>query len=139
MLSESSLRALAQAAIAAKENAYAPYSGFAVGAALLTAEGQLYTGCNVENASYPAGLCAERVALGAAVAAGERQFIALAVAGSGKDFCTPCGICRQMLAEFCQPNLVVLAISGMGRYRRFTLGELLPEAFGPAQLQGEQG
>lgn len=135
MLSDSSLRALAQAAIAAKENAYAPYSRFAVGAALLTEAGQLYTGCNIENASYPAGLCAERVALGGAVAAGERRFVALAVAGSGEEFCTPCGICRQMFAEFCQPNLIVLAISGSGRYRRFTLGELLPEAFDAGQLR----
>lgn len=84
-----------------RERAYAPYSGFRVGAALLCGDGSVYTGCNLENASYPCGLCAERVAAAKALSEGRRDFRLLAVAGSSKELCTPCGLCRQFLFEFC--------------------------------------
>lgn len=113
---------LLAAAKKARENAYAPYSGYRVGAALLTKEGRVFTGANVENASYSVTLCAERNALFAAVAAGERSFALLALFG-GKGI-VPCGACLQALAEFCPPDFPVVTPSG-----RWLLGELLPHAF----------
>ena len=126
-------------ALCAASLAYAPYSHFQVGAALLCADGSVCTGCNVENASYPAGLCAERAAVAKAVSGGKREFAAIAIVGGrdGKvtDFCPPCGICRQVLREFADPKrfYVILAASA-DRYRLFTLEELLPESFGPEKL-----
>lgn len=127
-LSEQSARALMDAAAKAMERAYAPYSRFPVGAALLSADGAVFTGCNVENASAPAGICAERTALCKAVSEGCREFAALAVIAKGEDYCMPCGICRQSLAEF-SGDLTVLCCNGRGQYRSYTLGELLPHAF----------
>ena len=129
-------------ALMARQNAYSPYSGFSVGAALLTAEGEVFTGCNVENMAYPAGLCAERVALFSAVAAGHRKFRALAVCGGTagqepEDFCMPCGMCRQALSEFCGPDMEVYVGKGPEEFRRFTLGELLPHAFDSLPHTGE--
>ncbi len=125
---------LARRALQARENAYAPYSHFAVGAALLGEGGRVYAGCNLENASYGATICAERAALAAAVAAGERSFAALAVAGGPQGQppagdCFPCGICRQALSEFCAPQMPVLVVRGEGDWRWYTLEELLPYAF----------
>lgn len=124
----------------ARENAYAPYSGFAVGAALLGADGRVYTGCNVENAAYPVACCAERTALFHAVAEGAREFTAIAVAGgrvgdNAEASCPPCGVCRQALAEFCDPETfrVYLAAPG-GGVEETTLGALLPRAFAHANL-----
>ena len=117
---------LIEAALRVRENAYAPYSNYKVGAALLTKSGKIYTGCNFENASLGAGTCAERVALGAALAAGERRFLAVACAG-GDDEITPCGICRQALSEF--GNIEVFCVSERGNVREFTLAELLPHGF----------
>lgn len=119
--------------------AYAPYSGFHVAAALLCRDGTIYTGCNVENASYPAGNCAERTALFKAVSEGKREFSCIVIMGGAggkvENYCPPCGICRQALREFCRPSefLVILAKSGED-YRVFTLEELLPESFGPEAL-----
>ncbi len=114
---------------AARGNAYAPYSHYAVGAAIQTADGNVYTGANVENASYPVGLCAERVALFSAAAAGEREFRAIAVVTW--EGASPCGACRQALAEFGLKIEVILA-DEKGRIRRITtLERLLPFAFGP--------
>lgn len=127
---ESELTTRAQAA---KSRAYAPYSKFHVGAALLCADGSIFDGCNVENASYPAGTCAERVALGAAVAAGHRAFVAIAIATDAPSATPPCGICRQALAEF-QPALPVIAVDREGHLTRWTLAELLPHPFTPASL-----
>jgi cytidine deaminase len=124
---------LRERAAAAMQRAYAPYSGFRVGAALLTSDGDVVEGCNVENASYPAGSCAERVAAGAAVARGAREFVALAIVTEGEHPAPPCGICRQMLMEFA-PDLPVLSVARAGAEARWTLSELLPHAFTPASL-----
>lgn len=118
---------LLRRAVDARKNAYAPYSGFAVGAALLCADGSIFTGCNVENASFPAGICAERAALFAAVSAGKRQFAAIAVA-AGDAPTTPCGICRQALAEFGALDVLCADRDGCG-CRVYSLRELLPESF----------
>jgi cytidine deaminase len=120
---------------AARGSAYAPYSGFQVGAALLADDGSVQRGCNVENASYPAGICAERGAIAAAVASGHRRFVAVAVAGPAGVAITPCGICRQVLSEF-SPNgqLRVIARDAAGAIRTTTIGSLLPGAFGPGDL-----
>lgn len=123
---------LMQKADAAREFSYAPYSRFRVGAALLTKSGKVYTGCNIENASYPAGNCAERTAIFKAVSEGEREFSALAIVGGKEgetsDFCAPCGICRQVIAEFCPKNFKILLGNGE-RFRAYTLEELLPFSF----------
>lgn len=125
--------ALCAAAIEAMGKAYAPYSGYKVGAALLTADGKVYTGCNIENASYTPTVCAERTAIFKAVSEGERDFAMLAVCG-GKDgqlsgAFPPCGVCRQVMAEFCSKDMPVLLVKGAGSYDVCTLGELLPYAF----------
>ena len=115
-------------AVGARERAYAPYSGYAVGAALLTKDGKVYEGVNIENASFGATNCAERTAIFSAVANGEREFAAIAVAGGRKgeqpSNCTPCGICRQVLSEFCPPDFKVILLDGAHR-----LDELLPMSF----------
>jgi len=115
-------------ALKARTNAYAPYSRFPVGAALLTAGGRVFTGSNVENASFGLTVCAERVAVFAAVAAGEREFRALAVAAGGDGYCRPCGACLQVLHEFA-PALRLLLADGRGRFEEKTVAELLPGAF----------
>ncbi len=128
------LDGLLDAARRAQSAAYAPYSGFRVGAALLAADGRTFVGANVENAAYPVTICAERVALPAAVVAGVRRFIALAVIGDGEGPCTPCGMCRQVLLEFA-PDLLVLAAGADGSAARYELGrDLLPAGFGPLRL-----
>ena len=134
---------LLQAAKDAMQNAYAPYSGFSVGAALLTADGRVFTGCNIENASFSLTACAERTALFKAVSEGCRRFSAIAVVGgrNGKcdSFATPCGACRQALSEFCgEAFRVVLGADG-GRMTVTTLGALLPGAFHLNQQEKNKG
>ena len=107
----------------AREKAYAPYSNFQVGAALLCKNGKVYTGCNVENAAYSPTLCAERVAFGKAISEGEREFVAIAVVGNTAP-CTPCGVCRQVMAEFCKPDFLIYTEG-----KTYTLQDLLPEGF----------
>jgi cytidine deaminase len=131
-LDEAALEGLVEAARAVREQAYAPYSGFAVGAALL-AEGRVYTGVNVENASYPISVCAERNAVAAMVAAGGRRVDAVAVVTDGATPTPPCGGCRQCLWEFGR-RAVVLAVTLKGERARWLLAELLPHAFGPSDL-----
>jgi cytidine deaminase len=118
----------------AQANAYAPYSGFKVGAALVSRDGTVFGGCNVENASYPAGTCAERAALAAAVSAGHQQFEAVVIVSDATSATPPCGICRQMLAEF-GVDLVVIAVTRDGTSKRWTLLQLLPDPFTPISLR----
>jgi cytidine deaminase len=134
-LGEAQQRALLQAARAARLNAYAPYSKFLVGAAVLDEQGQVHAGCNVENAAYPQGVCAEAAALSAMVLAGGRRATALLVVGEGPSWVTPCGGCRQKLREFGAPDTPVLVADGVGVQLWFTLDELLPHSFGPEHLK----
>lgn len=123
---------LAQRAAQARAWAYAPYSRYHVGAALLTASGKVYDGVNVENAAYPATICAERAAVVKAVSEGERDFVAIAVASSNGG--SPCGTCRQVLAEFSLPAQVLIVDSDGRVLRRTTVADLLPDSFGPRDL-----
>ncbi len=131
---------LIQAALNAQKNSYAPYSKFNVGAAVLCDSGKIYTGTNVENASYPAGLCAERTAIFHAIAEGEKQICAIAIVGglnfTTNDYCAPCGMCRQVMREFAVPKefLIIMAKSPTD-YVEKTLEELLPMSFGPDSLK----
>ena len=118
-----------------RSRAYAPYSGFAVGAALLGRSGRIYGGVNVENAAYPVGICAERAAIAAAVTSGERAFKAVAVIADSPEACAPCGMCRQMLMEF--PMERIILANTAGDLRVLTPEELLPLAFGAAALPHE--
>lgn len=132
-------RELIKAALEARRASYSPYSGYQVGAALLTQEGKLYTGCNIENAAYTPTICAERTAIFKAVSEGERHFKAIAIVGSPAgevvQFAWPCGVCRQVMMEFCDPaGFVVISAKSETDYRTRTLGELLPEGFGPQNL-----
>lgn len=123
---------LCKKAIEATINSYAPYSGFSVGAALQTESGKVYTGCNIENASFTPTVCAERVALFKAVSEGERKFKTIAIVGSkdGKiTAASPCGVCRQALSEFCSPDFEVLVVENENSFKSFTLSELLPNSF----------
>lgn len=132
---EWSREALVAEALQARERAYAPYSGYRVGAALLGRSGRVYTGCNVENAAYPLSTCAERAAVVKAVSEGEREFIAIAVATANGG--APCGACRQVLREFGE-DIVVLIADSSGDYRETTVGELLPGSFSAADLSSSQ-
>lgn len=122
---------LVDSAVKAAENAYAPYSGYRVGAAVMCDDGSVFTGCNVENASYPCGICAERTAVAKAVSEGKRSFRMIAVAGSTAEKCTPCGMCRQFLYEFA-PGLTVLCAANDGSFDEISLSELLVRGFGAA-------
>lgn len=119
-------------AMAARERAYAPYSGYRVGAALLGRSGRVYTGCNVENAVYPLATCAERTAVVKAVSEGEREFVAIAVVTENGG--APCGSCRQTLREFGE-EIVVLIANASGAYRETTLAQLLPDSFSQKDLE----
>ncbi|MEO8336474.1 MAG: cytidine deaminase [bacterium] len=121
-------------ALAAMDNAYAPYSNFRVGAALLGEDGSIAVGCNVENASYPAGLCAERAAVANLVAQGVRRFSAIVIASEAEAPTPPCGICRQVLMEFA-PDLAVLSVTRSGAEAQWSMSDLLPKAFTPTSLE----
>ena len=130
---------LVQQALDARWNAYCPYSGFAVGAALLDANGTIWTGVNVENAAYGPTNCAERTAFFKAVSEGVQDFLAIAVVGGPMgeepdDFCAPCGVCRQVMREFCADDFEII-LSKPGELKVYTLKELLPESFSPRNLQ----
>ena len=129
---------MAAAAVDAKSRAYAPYSRFHVGAALLCADGNVYIGCNIESAAYPATICAERTALTKAISEGVRKIRAIAVAGSFPDkegnYCYPCGVCRQMLHEFVTDDFEVIIAKSADDYRVHKWEEILPYGFGPKDL-----
>ena len=131
---KAALQQLFAAAKAAQINAYAPYSRFKVGAALRTPSGAIHAGCNVENAAYPQGACAEACAIAAMAAAGERRIAEILVIGDGEALCTPCGGCRQRIREFAGPTTPIHIAGPEGVRQTFTLGELLPESFGPEHL-----
>ncbi len=136
-LTDSQQQALLDAARQARGRAYAPYSNYPVGAAVLDESGRIHAGCNVENAAYPEGLCAEAAALSAMVLAGGRQARAVLVVGSGDDgnWITPCGGCRQKLREFGAPELIIQSASALALGPRHTLAQLLPESFGPGHIR----
>ena len=130
--------ALVAAAFEAREHAYTPYSHWAVGAALLCSDGTVYGGCNIENAAYTPSNCAERTAFFKAIYDGHRSFDAIAVVGGPEgqpapEYCAPCGVCRQVMREFCGDDFVILSWDGH-EIRRHTLGELLPASFSPKDL-----
>jgi cytidine deaminase len=125
---------LTAAARAARENAYAPYSDYRVGAALVDDQGRIFTGCNVENVSYPASICAERVAIGSMVAANGRRLVAIAVATD--DGGTPCGVCLQTISEFASPEgAIIYVVDKAHRRREFSLGELFPHGFSSKEVK----
>lgn len=130
---------LIKRAIEAMNNAYAPYSGFKVGAALLTKNDKIYSGCNIENAAYSPTNCAERTAFFKAVSEGERSFKKIAIVGGNKgkitDYVTPCGVCRQVMREFCSNEFTVIIAKSENDYKEYTLIELLPESFGANMLE----
>lgn len=129
------LDALLEAALAARANAHAPYSRFAVGAAILASDGRIYAGANVENAAYPLGLCAEAAAIAAMVAGGADRIEELLVVAGGRALCTPCGGCRQRIREFAGEQTPIHVAGPRGLRRSFALAELLPHAFGPGNLR----
>lgn len=124
-------------ALEIRKNAYAPYSDFYVGAVVLTESGKVYTGTNIENSSYPVGLCAERTAFSKAISEGERKFELLVIVGGKSDensdklenYCSPCGMCRQFISEFCTANFTIILAKSTGDYKVYTMSELLPLAF----------
>jgi cytidine deaminase len=127
---------LLQAALSARDNAHAPYSGFRVGAAVRCPDGRVFAGCNVENVAYPQGTCAEAGAIAAMVAAGGTEIAEALVVADGPELVTPCGGCRQRLAEFAQAETPVILADLVGERARSTVGELLPGAFGRGHLAG---
>lgn len=126
--------ALNAAAKAASEQAYAPYSQFPVGVAIQAENGKIFAGCNVENASYGGTVCAERNAIAAAVVAGERKFVALLVYTPQSKLTPPCGICRQVIAEFFMPDAPIASSNHLGQQQNWSLQQLLPDAFTPTYL-----
>lgn len=132
---------LAKEALRMRGFSYAPYSHFKVGAALLGADGTIYTGCNIENAAYTPTNCAERTAFFKAVSEGARTFSAIAIAGGAEnaaelEYCAPCGVCRQVMAEFCGGDFEIILVKTETDYQVYTLDELLPMKFGPGNLEG---
>lgn len=133
-------KVLIKEAFLAREKSYSPYSNFSVGAALLATNGQIYQGCNIESASYTPTNCAERTAFFKAVSEGVTSFEAIAIVGGKKgvavDFCSPCGVCRQVMMEFCDPkSFKIILAKSEDEYKEFTLEEILPLGFGPSNMQ----
>lgn len=127
---------LIEMAIEARERAYVPYSGFKVGASILTKEGRVFTGCNIESASYSPTICAERTALAKAVSEGYRDLDTVVVVGSFEKLSYPCGVCRQLIREFGEDIKIIVA-KNTEEYKKYTIRELLPESFGPEDLENE--
>lgn len=132
-------KSLIKEAVAAKEMAYAPYSHFRVGAALLTKDGKIYRGCNIENVAFTPTNCAERTAFFKAISEGEKEFAAIAVTGDADDYLYPCGVCRQVMVEFCDlQEFKVIVANTEEDYKVFSLGELVPGVFNAAELEKGQ-
>ena len=131
------IKELIKKALEAQEKAYVPYSGFKVGAALLTKNGSIYTGCNIESASYTPTICAERTAISKAVSEGEQEIEAIAIVGSLEQFTYPCGVCRQVIREFGKDATIIVA-KNENEYKVYKLEELLPYSFGPEDLKKEE-
>ena len=134
MLAEKEIQELIVMALEQRKNAYAPYSDFRVGAALLSDSGEVYTGCNIENSAYTPTNCAERTAIFKAVSEGVHSFKAICIAGGPgendpEDFCPPCGVCRQVMLEFCSPDFDIILPGNKERYQVFTLKEIAPMGF----------
>ena len=138
MIDEKVISDLCQKAIDMRSESYAPYSDFLVGSAVLLSDGTVYTGCNIENSAFGPSICAERTAIFKAVSEGHRDFAAIAIAGGKRDgelqYCAPCGVCRQVMREFCKSSFRIYLAKSADDYQEFTLGELLPESFGPENL-----
>jgi len=139
MLTKELEQTLMSTAIEYRKRSYSPYSGFQVGAALLSADGEIFGGCNIENAAFSPTNCAERTALFKAVSEGKREFTAIAIVGGKADgeleFCSPCGVCRQALVEFCNPKeFIVFLGTGPEEYKGYLLDELLPYSFTPKNV-----
>ena len=135
MLSDQDKARLLEASLAARAHSHSPYSGYAVGAAILDEQGRVHAGANIENAAYPQGWCAEATALSAMVMAGGKQAVAVLVTGPGPEVITPCGGCRQKLREFAGPDLEIIAGDPSGIKDQWTLEDLLPHSFGPDHLK----
>lgn len=138
--SEMENEVLISQALLAREMSYAPYSHFQVGAALLTKNGKVYTGCNIENAAFSPTNCAERTAIFKAVSEGEKDFVKIVIVGGAEgkklDYCPPCGLCRQVMREFVAPEeFIIILAKSEHEYKEYTLAELFPENFGPDNLQ----
>ena len=138
-LTKDQIRELAVKSLAGIKNSYAPYSHFHVSAVLLCGNGAVYTGNNIENAAYTPAVCAERGACFKAVSEGERDFTAIALCGGlngvVKDYCSPCGVCRQVMREFCKPDFKIILVKSEEEWKIYTLSQLLPEGFGPENLE----
>ena len=138
-MDEKLIRELIETAAAQRQYSYAPYSEYRVGAALLARDGRIFTGCNIENAAYGPTMCAERTAIFKAVSENVREFEAICVVGGRghlpSDFSVPCGVCRQVMAEFCEPAFKIIVAMDPEHYELYTLEELLPKSFGPENLK----
>ena len=128
------LNKMLERALSAKKTAYAPYSKFHVGAVILSENNNLYSGCNIENAAYPQGCCAEMTAIGHMIMGGDKTIKEILVVGGNEDMCTPCGGCRQKIREFANKHTLIHCANSNGVLKTFTLNELLPYSFGPEDL-----
>ncbi|HHW22103.1 MAG TPA: cytidine deaminase [Clostridiaceae bacterium] len=126
---------LVSLAVEAKENAYVPYSGFHVGAALYADNGKVYTGCNVENASFGATICAERTAVVKAISDGAKKILAMAISSDSNSPTMPCGICRQVISEFCSPDMPLYLSNSRGEYKAYSFEDLLPHSFKQSDME----
>ena len=138
-MEQKQIQELIEKAIGMMDYSYVPYSHFHVGAALLAKNGKVYGGCNIENAGYTPSNCAERTAFFKAVSEGERDFTAIVLCGGlngvVKDYCAPCGVCRQVMREFCKPDFKIILVKSEEEWKIYTLSQLLPEGFGPENLE----
>ncbi|MBP3199249.1 MAG: cytidine deaminase [Butyrivibrio sp.] len=138
-MTEEQIKELIVKALEMRKFSYTPYSHFNVGAALLAANGNIYTGCNIENASFTPTNCAERTAFFKAVSEGVKEFQAIAIVGGPAEsdqleYCSPCGVCRQVMSEFCNDSFVIICAKNINEYRTYSLPEILPDRFGPKDL-----